>query len=137
METISPTIIPNFKTYNRYQEMEKRQREMKELAWERELLLAMNASNPLNQTPDQNVPTTNSSKVHQHTHYGKSKHGLSRVDEASDGASDHERLTQKTDTCSNKAQLKSREVTGEVQNRLQNLDFIDRTPSPIERLDGT
>lgn len=41
------SMIPEFKIYNRYQELERKAREEKELAWERELLLAMNASDPL------------------------------------------------------------------------------------------
>lgn len=43
-------MIPEFKIYNRYQELERKAREEKELAWERELLLAMNASDPLSGT---------------------------------------------------------------------------------------
>lgn len=42
-------IIPEFRIYNRYQELERREREKKELAWEKELLNAMNASDPLGQ----------------------------------------------------------------------------------------
>lgn len=44
---VQTAVIPEFKIYNRYQELERRAREEKELAWERELLLAMNASDPL------------------------------------------------------------------------------------------
>lgn len=40
-------IIPDFRIYNRYHELEKRERERKEFAWEHELLAAMNASDPL------------------------------------------------------------------------------------------
>lgn len=135
---ISPTLIPDFKTYNRYHEVEKRQREMKELAWEKELLLAMNASNPLNQAPNEKVAVANSSNVHHQKHHSKSKHSLSRVDESPPAsASQHGRQTQSSGKRGDRAQLKSREGTGEVQHKLQNLDFIDRTPSPIERLDGT
>lgn len=45
-------IIPEFKIYNRYHELEKREREKKELAWEKELLLAMDASDPLDQNKE-------------------------------------------------------------------------------------
>lgn len=45
------SMIPEFKIYNRYQELERKAREEKELAWEQELLLAMNASDPLSTSP--------------------------------------------------------------------------------------
>lgn len=55
--------IPEFKIYNRYHELEKREREKKELAWEKELLLAMNASNPLGQNEQQQQQGDDDSKA--------------------------------------------------------------------------
>ncbi|GLV34253.1 uncharacterized protein CBL_00184 [Carabus blaptoides fortunei] len=52
-------IIPEFKVYNRYQELERREREKKELAWEKELLHAMNASDPLGQKIEASSEETN------------------------------------------------------------------------------
>lgn len=138
MEASVPTIIPEFKTYNRYQEVEKRQREMKEQAWEKELISAMNASNPLNQGPKP-VQISNSSQM-QHQKYNsvrsKGKRVLSPLDELSDGSTRHGRQFRLSDG-SSCDKVPAKNVSGDVQVKLQSLDFIDRTPSPVERLDGT
>lgn len=57
-------IIPEFKVYNRYQELERREREKKELAWEKELLHAMNASDPLGQNVQVDAEETANTNRH-------------------------------------------------------------------------
>lgn len=90
-----------------------REREKKEKEWERELQLAMEASDPLNEIP----PSVSSKKIapneeKQHGKHHKRTHAHQKNEEKGPKGLDN-------------------------PNKLQNIDYIDRTPSPIERLDAT
>ncbi|XP_015838773.1 serine/threonine-protein kinase 32B isoform X1 [Tribolium castaneum] len=120
------TIIPDFKVYNRYQELEKRERERKEQAWERELELAMRSSDPLKEE------TEPKEKIHKCTGCPKletminSNCKLNYDDRGSNMSQLSLPDTKHDDT-----------PVSDIQNKLQNIDFIDRTPSPVERTEGT
>ncbi|KAK9877368.1 hypothetical protein WA026_017764 [Henosepilachna vigintioctopunctata] len=133
LDTESPkelqySFIPDFKIYNRYQELERREREKKEQAWEQELQTAMNSSDPLGglETIDNRKQCSGGSII--------------RSEDACNSASVEfeDRLNatdnEKTFPCSQLLKITEEDERGSpVQNSLQNLDFIDRTPSPIEK----
>lgn len=113
------TIIPDFKVYNRYQELEKRERERKELAWERELELAMRSSDPLKEE------TEPKEKIHKCSGCPKLETMINSNCKVQYGSA------------MSQLALPEEETTVDIQNKLQNIDFIDRTPSPVERPEGT
>lgn len=175
----SYAIIPEFKIYNRYQELERREREKKELAWEKELLLAMNASDPLGTgcTPSDNqevlhtcrsCPKLNSHnpKLNSKLKKPKScenesfnpswdlktdditvKDSNSHVKESTSQNSKNIRVTssKKDDeqnllslcvSCSRSRVNREKHSdikTCDIDTKLQQLDFIDRTPSPVDK----
>ena len=118
------SIIPDFKVYNRYQELERRERERKEQAWEKELELAMRSSDPLKEE------TEPREKIHKCTGCPKLEATIINP-----------KCQTNTDGSNNKSQLPLPETEGssvnDIHNKLQNIDFIDRTPSPVDRTDGT
>lgn len=170
-------IIPEFKIYNRYQELERREREKKEQAWEKELLLAMNASDPLGENlVDDNIlhtcrscPKLNMQNSHQN-HRPNSKlkkpkscenesfspswetdivDGQQNLETKPGSAACGKPTEHKTNepnlltlcvTCSktrkdhvNSTEAHSDKSTCDIDKKLQQLDFIDRTPSPVEK----
>lgn len=140
------TIIPEFKIYNRYQELERRERERKEQAWERELELAMSSSDPLKEE------TEPREKIHKCTGCPKLESMINsncKLKKCDQNDSFGEKDDSRKGNDSNTSQLhpppsvnqtkKSEDKTGldDIQNKLQNIDFIDRTPSPVERVEGT
>ncbi|XP_044754182.1 serine/threonine-protein kinase 32B isoform X2 [Coccinella septempunctata] len=124
------SIIPDFKIYNRYHEMERKLREEKEQAWEKELQNAMDSSDPLTGSPPGDDSTESrgcSSKSQEFDRHGPT--GTGKQDSSNEP---------RNKLLSNNGQLlqipEKEEIEGnEVQNKLQNLDFIDRTPSPNEK----
>ncbi|KAL3268489.1 hypothetical protein HHI36_007600 [Cryptolaemus montrouzieri] len=113
-------VIPDFKIYNRYQELERREREKKEKAWEQELESAMSSSDPLSNLGNIDIK--------KHTS-GSKEMNISKYSQQSKKPVNIEYI------CDNSqlSKISESEVVEVVQNKLQNLDFIDRTPSPIER----
>lgn len=154
---INSKIISEFKIYNRYQELERREREKKELAWEEELELAMKSSDPLgagntreNLHTCRSCPKLDISKLDQTTHKlkklkscdscirSKTSRPIEKLSE-----SFHSQLHQLSEKFSD-GKEKSSEAEGKVvsqskdsQNKLYSLDYIDRTPSPIDKKSGS
>ncbi|KAJ3626662.1 hypothetical protein MTP99_017141 [Tenebrio molitor] len=127
------SIIPDFKVYNRYQELEKRERERKEQAWERELELAMRSSDPLKEE------TEPKEKLHKCTGCPKLETMINsnckmKKYEESEGSESSNKSQLQLPERKNEEKLCS---VSDIQNKLQNIDFIDRTPSPVERTEGT
>ncbi|KAK4875412.1 hypothetical protein RN001_011834 [Aquatica leii] len=165
VETDSPmelnkTIIPEFKIYNRYQELARREKELKELAWERELQQAMEASDPL---ASNDVKQTCSScaqkrdiEVSLQKHFRACDSDLSEnslvldkctndtiVDTSCSMLDKISQLNSQTQSNENAKDLRVENIKSNssticnMQNKLQNIDFIDRSPSPIDRLKST
>lgn len=88
-------MIPEFKNYNRQHYLEMKKKELIEEEWDRELQMAMNASDPLGVVPEES-----------HGAHSKPRKKKSAKEDQTD-----------------------------LTNKLQNIDFIDRTPSPVDRLD--
>lgn len=161
------SIIPEFKVYNRYQELARRERELKELAWERELQLAMEASDPLQtgSKEDTSAPTQTCSscpkarnldmkinntslKIKKLRSCGSatkeegccsssSEECLDLLEESSTSSQLPAISNQKKVGSGNEKVRTSSDTTCDIQNKLQSLDFIDRSPSPVERLKST
>ncbi|XP_045474241.1 serine/threonine-protein kinase 32A isoform X2 [Harmonia axyridis] len=130
--------IPDFKVFNRYQEMAKKLREEKEAAWERELEHAMNLSDPISwappakempakKIPAKEIPAGCSSKLQESDCHAPAK------------TENHDSLNEakgKPHSSSGPLLKITEKEENEViddQNRMQTLDFIDRTPSPSEK----
>ncbi|KAF2893361.1 hypothetical protein ILUMI_12812 [Ignelater luminosus] len=158
-------IIPEFKVYNRYQELARRERELKELAWERELQLAMEASDPLStgSKEDTSAPTQTCSscpkarnidmKINNTSPQIKklrscgptTKEGccsakggkcLNLLEDST--SSQLPSISNQNKVGSGKEKVRtSSDTICDIQNKLQSLDFIDRSPSPVERLKST
>lgn len=138
------SIIPEFKIYNRYQELERRERERKEMAWEQELQLAMQLSEPLgteNEKESQSIPTCRScpkldekciksdakfKKVKSHDCSFANRYRIPLKKTSNSLETDHTYRSRK-----------NHDKNVDIQEKLQNLEFIDRTPSPIERIEET
>lgn len=114
------TIIPEFKIYNRYQELARREREKKEQDWEKELQLAMESSEPFKEAHGKMQKCTGCKLESMHNSKNKQYAKVTTGDESGGG----------------KEQLQLPEK-GKIDDKLQNIDFIDRTPSPVERLETT
>ncbi|XP_065174193.1 serine/threonine-protein kinase 32B isoform X2 [Atheta coriaria] len=135
----NPTIIPEFKIYNRYHELARRERERKEQAWERELQNAMNSSNPLEVLPEnsaamhtcQSCPklvTRQESDVTASPRSGKLQK-MASYDSAI-------KVSTKIKHGCRSFSIKSSDIHNKGDDLLQKvqcLDFIDRTPSPNDR----
>lgn len=119
------------------------------MAWEQELQLAMELSEPLSTDNDKDsnktIPTCRSCsklddkcinknktdgkfkkvKSHDYTFGNKNRIVLKKTSHSIDTEYVH------------KTKKSNKELDVKIEEKLQNLDFIDRTPSPIERLDET
>lgn len=149
-------IIPEFRIYNRYQELERREKEKKEQQWENELLRAMDASDPLanNHSHEKQLQTCRSCpKLNQNPPKSNSK--MKKLKSCDSEVFNCEvRTVNLTDTkktnneqnllsfcvsCSKTEEeigaeeVKSDMLTCDIDKKLQSLDFIDRTPSPIDK----
>lgn len=169
-------IIPEFRIYNRYQELERREREKKELAWEKELLLAMNASDPLGNgakvdelhtcrsCPKLNNPNTNprlndtklkkpkscenesfnpswdTETPNMDMNHVSTSPKASDVEARLEHDSEQNLLTlcvscsKSRKTVVHSTVAHSDNSTCDIDKKLQQLDFIDRTPSPVDKL---
>ncbi|KAI4462121.1 5-formyltetrahydrofolate cyclo-ligase-related [Holotrichia oblita] len=158
----SSMIIPEFKIYNRYQELERRERERKELAWERELQIAMDLSDQATQKEESStshqIPTCQScpklgkgtggdspQKLRKMISYdscsavsklaGKSEKCKSRRS-SNEHVSTGKNLSVASEVNSSKSEAIGKELdTDAVRKKLQNIEFIDRTPSPSQELE--
>lgn len=167
-------IIPEFRIYNRYQELERREREKKEQAWEKELLLAMNASDPLGQRRQQAADDDLNKNLHTcrscpklDTQNPKPKTSRLKKPKSCESESfnpswdtrtselttavettppqhrldaDQKLLGQcvscsrsRKDDLNRTVETRSDISTCDIDKKLQQLDFIDRTPSPQEK----
>lgn len=140
MEQQQPSVIPEFKIYNRYHELERRERERKELAWEKELEIAMNSSVSIERgkKEDGQIPTCQSCpkldecaaspKLKKMMSYDASyrKGKMRSLDKYCKSISEHSQLTDET-------VKRMTTATGTDDGKLQSIDFIDRTPSPVEK----
>ncbi|GJQ83876.1 hypothetical protein Trydic_g6754 [Trypoxylus dichotomus] len=154
----STLLIPEFKTYNRCQELEKKEKERKEMEWERELQLAMDLADPHHtfQIPtckscpkllDKCFPETESpQKLRKMTSYDSCCSGTNADAKTSERS--ELRATPTTSTGGRKlavataGKMSSASAVNyvetdlqpdDIRNTLQNIEFIDRTPSPSER----
>ncbi|KAF5273918.1 hypothetical protein FQA39_LY01033 [Lamprigera yunnana] len=158
---LSRGVIPAFKIYNRYQELAKREKERKELAWEKELQLAMEASDPLSSnavhqtcsscpkeresaSPIQQMPITNCDLNLEENSNAVVLEKSTNSSPANNDRSSSEKnsqLTSETEGSPNATSSSKRNLNGgsmcDIENKLQNFEFIDRSPSPIERLKST
>lgn len=123
MET-PPTIIPEFKIYNRYQELARREREKKEQDWEKELQLAMESSEPFKEDTDPKIQKCTGCKLE------------SMINSKNKQLYTNTKMSCNETDVNCKEQLKLPEKQ-KIDDKLQNIDYIDRTPSPVERLDAT
>lgn len=158
---VKGTIIPEFKVYNRYQELARRERELKELAWEKELQLAMEASDPLStQKVDSDctmalAQTCSSCPKGHHAlqKMSSSPPKLKKLRSCDSGLKEKNLGPMKKNISAEldireHSQLNSQKeepnttIEGndsgsdtlcDIQNKLQNLEFIDRSPSPVDR----
>lgn len=138
------SIIPEFKIYNRYQELERRERERKELAWERELQLAMELSQPFateNEQDNQMIPTCRSCpKLDEKCIKSDGKFKKVKSHDCSFGNKNRISLKKTSNSIDADYVYKMKthqENNAAIQEKLQNLDFIDRTPSPVEKTEET
>ncbi|KAF5308712.1 hypothetical protein FQR65_LT06073 [Abscondita terminalis] len=160
VETDSPmelnkTIIPEFKIYNRYQELAKREKELKELAWERELQQAMEASDPFGSKDSSDDLKQTCSSCPQKRDVDLQMHVRScdsdllensntlilnklTVDDTNRSVlNETSQLNSQTHSTSIENNKPNSSATRDIQNKLQNIEFIDRSPSPIDRLKST
>lgn len=147
------TIIPEFRIYNRYHELERRERERKELAWEKELQIAMDLSE---QSDSQQMPTCQSCpkllegcgespKLRKMPSYDSccvpapiSETRKSRRRASDDHvAKNMNNSSAVGDGGGVPTSDKDPDDVEDVRNKLQNIEFIDRTPSPSERGEET
>ncbi|XP_022909626.2 serine/threonine-protein kinase 32A isoform X1 [Onthophagus taurus] len=143
-----PGIIPEFKIYNRFQELERKERERKELAWEEELRTAMNLSDPLEtkKFDDPQIPTCQSYPKLDHccASSPRIKKMMSYDSTLKKGSKSFDKFKSGGDGAISSSQEDRLNVPNTVKTTakkekgvLQNIDFIDRTPSPVEISDGT
>lgn len=106
--------------------MERKLREEKEQAWEKELETAMNLSEPITGSPPKDVSSHCSSK---------SQDSNSHLTESEIADSSNEPKTKST-SCSGQLLKIPEKDENEVadEQKLQNIDYIDRTPSPSDRV---
>lgn len=120
-------IRSNFRVYNRYRELARRERELKEQAWERELQLAMEASEVQSVAGKQKsfdeIKTSDRVEGCEKLRKGNSFDLAPIKDQRlkSSASSQLENDVKATNL-----------RTGDIQRKLQSLDFIDRSPSPVE-----
>lgn len=162
-------IIPEFRIYNRYQELERREKEKKEQQWEKELLRAMNESDPLrNSHLEKQLHTCRSCpKLNHHPPKfssrmkkpkscesdgfncvlqtveitDKKKHNLKTLEFVSDTKkhnSDQNLLSLCVSCSKPEPEIATDDInrdnsSRDINRKMQNLDFIDRTPSPSEK----
>ncbi|XP_017774375.1 PREDICTED: serine/threonine-protein kinase 32B-like [Nicrophorus vespilloides] len=140
------SMIPEFKIYNRYQELERRERERKEQDWERELQQAMNLSNPLDNGPETMPTCLSCPKLDEESEPEASPSTpiskLSKSSASCDSTSGPKYKLRhglfKHKSSGDKAEeTKKKGGANDMQSRMQGLDFIDRTPSPMDRVEGT
>lgn len=150
-------VIPEFRVYNRYQELERREREKKEKEWEQELLNAMNMSSAelsnnhfeRNQLQScRSCPKLNqnslkfNSKMKKPKSYDNEsfdKKNFEFLDDEPPKKSKEKTKLKICVSCSNSSGKnlenypKLEKLSCDIEKKLQNLDFIDRTPSPTEK----
>ncbi|XP_031350155.1 serine/threonine-protein kinase 32B isoform X2 [Photinus pyralis] len=140
------TIIPEFKIYNRYQELARREKERKELAWEKELQLAMEASDPLSPVTKDNytcsscpksrsVDDSCSSILKSVKIYHKTPCILETKEFLDDTIIEESSQLVNQTSDNQSATSFQKEKVCDIQNKLQNFEFIDRSPSPVDRKD--
>lgn len=118
-------IGSNFRVYNRYRELARRERELKEQAWERELQLAMEASEVQSVAGKQKSFDDTKTNEDGLVGCGKLRKGNScDLDQRLKSAGASSQLENDVKTTNSR--------TGDIQRKLQSLDFIDRSPSPVE-----
>lgn len=136
--TMKTSFIPEFIIYNRYQELERRERERKEEAWESELEMAMNSSDPLKSSSSSSINKTTEEKT---TRSRIARHakkcGVLKVNLMKNSQEDIEE--EEWEGCSQARigylSLPDKETFRKVEEdaKLQNIEYIDRTPSPVDR----
>lgn len=153
---LQTTIIPEFKIYNRYLEIEKKERERKELAWEKELETAMNSSDPLGQKrsaqmsscqscPKLDACSKTSPQIRKMFSCDSNFKWTKKANDKHKSISEHDKLNEECapENSGGMLTLPDRNVSksstdfSDVQTKLQNIDFIDRTPSPVEKIEET
>lgn len=114
--------IPEYRVYNRYHELQRREMEQKELEWEHELLEAMNASST--STPVQTTSSSLSQINIDKTKNLKQCFSCSSIKLNNEGPQDEIK-------CQCNCQLGSEQQSSASSVLVHDkIDYIDRTPSP-------
>ncbi|CAH0554584.1 unnamed protein product [Brassicogethes aeneus] len=134
---VQTSIVPEFIVYNRYQEIEKREREEKEEAWENELELAM--CSPNDQKKEEELPNSSQNSDTQKQKKSQfrklSKCGILKINLMKSSEDIPEEPWEGCSTRIGYLSLPKSDnpVTQINEVKLQNIDYIDRTPSPVEQ----
>lgn len=105
--------------------MERREKDRKETDWEKELQLAMTLSDPLGlNNRDDSQPLQTSRSCPKLSDKAENVDTKFKKIKSCDSSFGDKCASTSTETCERKC---------DIEEKLQNIEFIDRTPSPVDR----